>query len=100
MKLLFYIPRILVEIYCGVVPHFLSPTLIQQDACVQLQLQPCEQALIMSSQRVMIGLFLPFCLCPRAYLHASSMGRRACLYRSFLVSRRVSAGPEELCLIV
>lgn len=81
-------------------PSHLISTLIQRDACagpVAVLWTGINYVFTMSYDQ---PIFLPFCLCPCAYLHASSMGRRACLYRSFLVSRRGSVGPEELCLLV
>lgn len=71
-------------------------------------MQSSEQALIMSSDQVMISLFLPFpalsvgmCAC----LHACALSGTGCLFVCVsvclsLVPCGVSVGPEELCLIV
>ncbi len=64
-------------------------------------MQSSEQALIMSSDQVMISLFLPFYLCLCAcVLSGMDMCVCASVCLSFLVPCGVSVGPEELCLIV
>lgn len=83
-------------------PHFIS-SLTQRNASTQVLVQSCEQALNMSSDQVMISLFLPFffffnlCLC---WCVCALSAVEMCVCLSFLVPCGVSVGPEELCLIV
>lgn len=54
-------------------PHFIS-SLTQRNASTQVLVQSCEQALNMSSDQVMISLFLPFFfflifVCVGVYVH-------------------------------